>query len=541
MLDAGKIRIADSAYVYFSWDKDGIVAYRDPQSINTTKDNIDDSAIFNKYGLSIVSDGTIKLRAGYSFNGHDGLITSEDEMGNDIGFYLYNNKGDAIFSTTTGEERESAIIQLIGEMFISNSLEVQKSKGDSFTQKIKTFTQGTFTYTPFMTEMPQISTSTYIDPEDPSVIYKYYDATNSSLNDNMLAAYLLHNENISEVTIRRGSNNTLFTKQNDSENLQNNKYCGISEARFEQKISKKIEVFLRNPSTTSTIYYFEVTNLDGNNPKFYFMNQNGQDIELLARDIKIFNGVEEVSPVISTGAIEETVSNLFERQGGEYVSISPKTVYRVNGSLYQDRIPGGGGSELSNSTIGLYLNNPVLPQSTYVPSDASGHGIERLFSICVQDGSTSVANVFTVLKNGSAYFGGHLQSEKDALSLSDKVAVENPQIEIGGDGRLFISFGSIFDPSNKSLSLSQYIANQIQDSTGPVYAAIQQATQSLQDQIQSALGSIDGFHDHAHYVGWGAQRWYGAQHDADIINADLYLLVDTDHKVHHAGEDLTPP
>lgn len=29
-LDAGKIRIADSAYVYFSWDKDGIVAYRDP-------------------------------------------------------------------------------------------------------------------------------------------------------------------------------------------------------------------------------------------------------------------------------------------------------------------------------------------------------------------------------------------------------------------------------------------------------------------------------------------------------------------------------
>jgi hypothetical protein len=29
-LDAGKIRIVDNDYLYFSWDKNGIVAYRDP-------------------------------------------------------------------------------------------------------------------------------------------------------------------------------------------------------------------------------------------------------------------------------------------------------------------------------------------------------------------------------------------------------------------------------------------------------------------------------------------------------------------------------
>jgi len=77
-LDAGKIRIADSSYVYFSWDKNGIVAYRDPAGINTDDQNINDMAIFNKYGLSIVQNGKIKLRAGYGYN------IDEDTMNGDI-------------------------------------------------------------------------------------------------------------------------------------------------------------------------------------------------------------------------------------------------------------------------------------------------------------------------------------------------------------------------------------------------------------------------------------------------------------------------
>jgi hypothetical protein len=86
------------------------VAYRDPQAISTDSTNINDAAIFNKYGLSIVADGNIKLRAGYSFTGDDGKASTEDDLGDEIGFYLYNNNGDVIFSTTTGEERDSAIL-----------------------------------------------------------------------------------------------------------------------------------------------------------------------------------------------------------------------------------------------------------------------------------------------------------------------------------------------------------------------------------------------------------------------------------------------
>jgi len=77
--------------------------------------------------LSIVADGNIKLRAGYSFNNENGgEISGEDTLGDEIGFYLYNNNGEPIFQTTASSDgdRESAIIKLIGEMMVSNTLAV---------------------------------------------------------------------------------------------------------------------------------------------------------------------------------------------------------------------------------------------------------------------------------------------------------------------------------------------------------------------------------------------------------------------------------
>jgi hypothetical protein len=62
-----------------------------------------DYALFNRYGLSLVEKGKIRLRAGYSFNGSNpenssetnswGKVNTEETQGEDIGFYLYNNKG----------------------------------------------------------------------------------------------------------------------------------------------------------------------------------------------------------------------------------------------------------------------------------------------------------------------------------------------------------------------------------------------------------------------------------------------------------------
>lgn len=120
-LDAGKIRIADSGYIYFAWDKDGIFAYRDPTDINSSSSNLNDFSVFNKYGLSIVKDGKIRLRSGYSFTGTEGTFTTEKELGNDIGFFLYNSNGDVVLRNFTSDDSPTARLAMQGEMFVTDS------------------------------------------------------------------------------------------------------------------------------------------------------------------------------------------------------------------------------------------------------------------------------------------------------------------------------------------------------------------------------------------------------------------------------------
>lgn len=121
-LDASKISIVDGEYLYFLWDKGGITAYRTPQ-VTIGENYFQDFARFNKYGLSLVEDGNIKLRAGYQYRG-SGKISEEEEISGDtpLGFYLYNSEGREIFSTQAGKDaEETARIQLSGEIFVTDS------------------------------------------------------------------------------------------------------------------------------------------------------------------------------------------------------------------------------------------------------------------------------------------------------------------------------------------------------------------------------------------------------------------------------------
>ena len=65
-------------------------------------------------------NGKIKLRAGYNYNSdYNGDITKETEQEYNIGFYLYNDTGVPIFSTT--EAGDGARLSLTGEIFVNNS------------------------------------------------------------------------------------------------------------------------------------------------------------------------------------------------------------------------------------------------------------------------------------------------------------------------------------------------------------------------------------------------------------------------------------
>ena len=109
-LDAGKVRIADSGYIYFAWDRDGIYAYRDPTSGGDTSDYV----LYNKMGLSVIENGKLRLRAGYDINTDDA-----DLQGQDVGFYLYDGNGKKIFSTSSGTDESSARMNLTGEIHVS--------------------------------------------------------------------------------------------------------------------------------------------------------------------------------------------------------------------------------------------------------------------------------------------------------------------------------------------------------------------------------------------------------------------------------------
>lgn len=132
-LDAGKIRIVDNDYLYFSWDKNGIVAYRDPQSL--TSFNSDDYAVFNKHGLSLVNNGKIRLRAGYEYTGKNGIYSSNDEIGAGMGFYLFDENGRSIFETQAGEL--SAKLKLIGEITSLSSSDSYMETNWEYKHRIK--------------------------------------------------------------------------------------------------------------------------------------------------------------------------------------------------------------------------------------------------------------------------------------------------------------------------------------------------------------------------------------------------------------------
>lgn len=148
-LDAGKVQIMDSGYIYFLWDKYGITAYRNPA---TSTSGLVDFTRFNKYGLSLIENNNIRLRAGYEFRtstqdkdsyNTTGNYNDEAELSNqNVGFYLYNDSGIPIFKTETRSSFNddttdySARLSMTGEMFITNDVLAGEDDGSAIYQKI---------------------------------------------------------------------------------------------------------------------------------------------------------------------------------------------------------------------------------------------------------------------------------------------------------------------------------------------------------------------------------------------------------------------
>lgn len=152
-LDASKIQIVDGNYIYFLWDKDGLNAYRNPA---TSTNGLVDFARFNKYGLSLIENNNVRLRAGYEFkndpirNTSGRYDTELDLEKQNIGFYLYNDSGQAIFKTETASDYAgvegdySARLSLTGEMFITNKVLEGENDGSIVSKTAEVSLQGSW-------------------------------------------------------------------------------------------------------------------------------------------------------------------------------------------------------------------------------------------------------------------------------------------------------------------------------------------------------------------------------------------------------------
>lgn len=504
-LDASKISIVDGNFIYFLWDKGGITAYREPQATKETivyktdekgelikddKGNLikdtdrsyynyfQDFARFNKYGLSLVENGKIKLRAGYSFIGDNGEISSEQEISrnNDIGFYLYNSQGVPIFSTSSYNinsndniAEETARIQLQGELYVTNS-SISKEKPQTkykYKQscKLKEI------------ECLKISSINYSN-----ISYKIEETQNIISFKNgrgigsiyefikFIIFYCQQNNKMSLL-----ENNTIFTWSGENTSSEEFKVQRIK--KEDQKSSAFITLMQKGYQDFEKInnkvikYTFQQLSQKNNYTIYYTSINNipyiGASItkEIIIEDINPNDQTEEMERISPSNiAILNVVNNTYTVSSKILFTSDSKTFYKK-----EEEQPASEVTYIEGET-GLYINN----KKAWGNTDKEAISQERL--LCVartlkeeESESLFVSNIFTILRNGNLYMGGKIKttSEEDLQSIYNlpaEIGIHEYDIAIE-DGQMKIDFTNIVNPEGQDLF--SFITKEINKRTLP--------------------------------------------------------------------------
>lgn len=431
-LDASKISIVDGEYLYFLWDKGGITAYRTPQATGNNKDYFQDFARFNKYGLSLVEDGKVRLRAGYSFNGEEGNISSETDISetNNIGFYLYNNKGEVIFSTESSDEIDNtqsddntAKISLKGEMFVTDS----NIRGEEQNRTVYTYKNDYILQNKTIDSTIRIYASLTTEDETLSseMIFNYTgsitDITKDFMKKEISHIFACNVNDVNNFFIT--NNNTIqLTVKTSNENL---KIFKIS--------AKNKELNVINEDNEKIIYISEENGYEKLLKNYFWSNIILQDItnssSTTAYDLsseKIFIDTKEKTHLgdiskrtirtVSMGNKTKTAVKSYKQLSIQYYILNNNNYiltsdlgYNIDGTYYKNRTQGSETIKASNLQTSLFLNNRI---SASLDRQQVGE-YERLFSCVTADYSENqssekgfVSNIFSILKNGELYIGG---------------------------------------------------------------------------------------------------------------------------------------
>lgn len=404
-LDAGKIKIVDNDYLYFYWDKDGIVALKQPSNINETAFN--NFAIFNRTGLSLVENNQVRLRAGYDLSSAGGVFNSQEETFGDIGFYLYDLSGHKIFSTRNDNDL-SARIDLRGELC---------ANGGSVLNIIDTTYSDCF-------KLNSVNCNRYF-----------------AINDD---------DELELIILDNGDNlkNKLIEFFNNSTNLLDTQSV-FTAAGDEIIINRNIENVLINSNNyyKTNVVVLEINGTINCNGKYLY--ESNQTI-YKQTDIQPINLIENISNKQYTANNFELPSeNISYYVGGEQTAGGGYYPYQIENEekyYYRNSTISRTESVESNDTIAVYINNMDVGNN-------SSNTTKRIFSCVKFNTNNTISNLFSILTDGSVYLGGTVNTNNP----NQKVDNFDYNISISGNNLLKL------DPNGRIYFGNQDIVGNLQD------------------------------------------------------------------------------
>ena len=466
-LDASKVQIVDGQYIYFLWDKNGINAYRNPATSTT---GLVDFARFNRYGLSLVEKGNIRLRAGYEFRNNTGgnNVSGDYELESpltdqNVGFYLYNDNGQPIFKTETQSNYAddttdyTARLSLAGEMFITNKVLDNEDDGSVVaSSSAKTLSNGYLIVKDNVANFLDSDIGDVLDQD----LNSYYFAENSSSTYTVTPIYdNIQKKSIITVKLVRKENSKLVAMPYDYYVI------GTNPSLNEKPTSKITQVegtviecsFVTDSEVTTpiTLNAEDLANHKGDrtielggvqwssamissymSENYYKLNNQTYRISsksvFLCSDNDI--SVSDTVPAqrvhtadISYYDINNLPSNPITTTLYEYPSETKN--YNYWGTAIDSDTPiSSTTSSVSTKEVGIFINNKVGFSNNSTINDINSiqgtteeeqrtskavSGAERLFMIALrgdEGGSTEYNNIFSVLKNGNLYIGGKIRA-----------------------------------------------------------------------------------------------------------------------------------
>lgn len=506
-LDAARIQIVDGNYLYFLWDKTGISAYRSPQATGVDNPYFEDYARFNKYGLSLVENGKIRLRSGYNYNytgsteettdpnrGRIGDYETDITTDSTVGFFLYNNNGQVIFKTeaqsslrkegetddeyNARQRRMTARLSLAGEIFVTDSRLEDESTGTIVGIRYKVELRNaykinqksdTLKYT-----LTNLDDNTIILLEGGAVITEQdideHEA--GELNYNKLVITDVFERTDGQIVPLTTSIPFGLVSQNGRESL----YYNIVK-NYTYTVNRLVEYMQDTvlvDSVTST-YRTAITSTDDLLREFKNLTPNGmttinylysqdnveEDYWAANQNIPILYNMNYYDCTTGAGIKENTTKQLYQvyavvNQNYNYwevYNLTTETSYIEN----ED-------SEITEE-IGLFINNKLSLEQEEVSTDPEVS--KRIFSCIIstdkynEDNSEDInkRNILSILKNGQLMIGGTVKGANDLdladsnmSEIPDEIKISNPQILMTQEGIIKMDFDNFQNMNGESLS-----------------------------------------------------------------------------------------